>query len=130
MSRFNNLAIIQVKLISQQLQTKCLLPYLNASMMFALTQFRGKTLSDNDLSKISVCGLASSAAPSLSKQGQIPSGPHVLLVSKTDSSENTSEAVTGKESKVNLSSVRKSDTLGKLKRTSLVKTDINLILIK
>ena len=91
--------------------------------MFALTQSRVKTPSDNDLLKISSSDLASSAAPSLMRRGQIPSGPHALLVSRADRSENTSEGVIDKESKVNLSSVGKSGTLGKLERTSLVKTD-------
>ena len=56
--------------------------------MFALTQSRGKAPSGNDLLKISASDLVSSAAPSLRKRGQIPSGSHALLVSRADNSEN------------------------------------------
>ena len=53
--------------------------------------------------KISARGLASSAASSLMRWGQIPSGPYAMLESRADNSENTSEGVTDKESKVHKS---------------------------
>jgi len=58
--------------------------------MFALTQSRERTPSDNDLLNRAASDLTSSTAPSFKRQEQIPSGSHVLLILRTDSSENTS----------------------------------------
>jgi len=73
-----------------------LLPFLKTGVLFALTQSKRRTPSDNDLLIRAARDLASSAAPSFKRGGQIPSGPHALLILRADSSKNISDGYTEK----------------------------------
>ena len=83
--------------------------------MFALTQSRGKTLSDNDLLKISASGLASSAVATFPQQTRTDTIRPTLCQQQIAQRTLQKELLTKNQ--------RKSDTLGKLERISLVKTD-------